>query len=88
MRGFCAIHHSIPNLFYVCKGDNRLKIFDVDFKSLRILDKMKWQAQKNKEAALTATETAELDLYEQLNNLIGLLKVRAFATLRQPTTEQ
>ncbi len=44
--------------------------------------------QKNKEVALTATETAELDLCEQLNNLIGLLKIRAHGTLRQPTTEQ
>ncbi len=44
--------------------------------------------QKNKEIALTATETAELDLYEQLNNIIGLLKIRAYGTLRQSTTDQ
>ena len=37
--------------------------------------------QKKREAALTPAETAELDLYEQLDTLIGLLKARAFATL-------
>jgi len=37
--------------------------------------------QKNREAALTLAETAELDLYEQLDTLMGLLKVRAYTAL-------
>jgi hypothetical protein len=61
----------------------------VDFKvSENSHNRLQLLLQKNKEAALTAAETAELDLYEQLNDLIGLLKVRAYATLRQPKTEQ
>ena len=39
--------------------------------------------QKNRETALTLPEIAELDLYEQLDTLIGFLKVRAYATLNQ-----
>jgi hypothetical protein len=38
--------------------------------------------QKNREVALTATETAEIDLYQQLDTLIGYLKIRAYATLQ------
>jgi hypothetical protein len=38
--------------------------------------------QKNREAALTATETAEIDLYQQLDTLIGFLKIRALTALR------
>jgi hypothetical protein len=38
--------------------------------------------EKNREAVLTATETAEIDLYEQLDTLIGFLKIRAYAALR------
>ena len=38
--------------------------------------------QKNCEAALTAAETAEIDLYEQLDTLIGFLKIRAYAELQ------
>ncbi len=38
--------------------------------------------QKNREAALTAAETAEIDLYEQLDTLIGFLKIRAYARLQ------
>jgi hypothetical protein len=61
----------------------------VDFKvSEDSQNRLQLLLQKNKEAALTAAETAELDLYEQLNDLIGLLKVRAYGTVRQPTTEQ
>jgi hypothetical protein len=37
--------------------------------------------EKNREAALTAAETAEIDLYEQLDTLIGFLKIRAYAAL-------
>lgn len=37
--------------------------------------------QKNRETALTPDETAELDLYEQLDTLMGLLKVRAYTAL-------
>jgi hypothetical protein len=42
--------------------------------------------QKNREAALTPAETAELDLYEQLDTLMGLLKVRAYTNL-SPTPQ-
>jgi hypothetical protein len=38
--------------------------------------------QKNREVALTAAETAEIDLYQQLDTLIGFLKIRAYATLQ------
>jgi hypothetical protein len=37
--------------------------------------------QKNRETTLNPSESAELDLYEQLDTLIGLLKVRAYTTL-------
>jgi arsenate reductase-like glutaredoxin family protein len=37
---------------------------------------------KNREAALTAAETAEIDLYEQLDTLIGFLNIRAYAALQ------
>jgi len=42
--------------------------------------------QKNRETALTPAETAELDLYEQLDTLMGLLKVRAYTALN-PTPQ-
>jgi hypothetical protein len=38
--------------------------------------------QKNREIALTTAETAEIDLYQQLDTLIGLLKIRAYAALQ------
>jgi arsenate reductase-like glutaredoxin family protein len=38
--------------------------------------------QKNREAALTAAETAEINLYEQLDTLIGFLKIRAYNALQ------
>ncbi len=38
--------------------------------------------QKNREIVLTAAETAEIDLYQQLDTLIGFLKIRAYATLQ------
>lgn len=37
--------------------------------------------QKNRETTLTPFESAELDLYEQLDTLMGFLKVRAYTTL-------
>lgn len=37
--------------------------------------------QKNRDTALSSAETVELDLYEQLDTLIGFLKVRAYTTL-------
>jgi len=37
--------------------------------------------QKNRDTALSSAETVELDLYEQLDTLIGFLKVRACTTL-------
>lgn len=42
--------------------------------------------QKNRETALTPAESAELDLYEQLDTLMGLLKVRAYTTFN-PTPQ-
>jgi arsenate reductase-like glutaredoxin family protein len=38
--------------------------------------------QKNREAALTAAETAEIDLYQQLDTLIGFLKIRAYTAIQ------
>jgi arsenate reductase-like glutaredoxin family protein len=38
--------------------------------------------QKNRQVTLTAVETAEIDLYQQLDTLIGYLKIRAYATLQ------
>ena len=37
--------------------------------------------KKNRDAELSLEEKGELDLYEQLNNLMGLLKARAFVSL-------
>ena len=37
--------------------------------------------QKNRESSLSIEEESELDIYEQLENLMGLLKARAFAEL-------
>lgn len=37
--------------------------------------------EKNREAALTPEENTELDLYEQLDTLISLLKIRAYAAM-------
>ncbi|MBE9140903.1 hypothetical protein IQ254_27510 [Nodosilinea sp. LEGE 07088] len=37
--------------------------------------------QKNRETTLSPAESAEIDLYEQLDTLMGLLKVRAYTTL-------
>jgi hypothetical protein len=39
--------------------------------------------QKNREAGLTAQEVAEMDLYEQLDTLMGFLKIRAHTSLNQ-----
>jgi hypothetical protein len=38
--------------------------------------------QKNREIDLTTAETAEIDLYQQLDTLIGFLKIRAYAALQ------
>jgi hypothetical protein len=38
--------------------------------------------QQNREATLTAAETAEIDLYQQLDTLIGFLKIRAYSALQ------
>jgi hypothetical protein len=38
--------------------------------------------QKNHELALTDAEISELDLSEQLDNLMGFLKIRARAALK------
>lgn len=37
--------------------------------------------EKNREATLTEAETAELDVYEQLEHMMILLKTRAYAEL-------
>jgi len=37
---------------------------------------------KNQDSGLTLAESSELDLYEQLDTLIGLLKVRAYESLK------
>jgi hypothetical protein len=37
---------------------------------------------KNRDAALTVAETAEIDLYEQLDTLIGFLKIRAYTAIK------
>lgn len=42
--------------------------------------RLKTLLQKNKENALTIAERAELDLHEQLDTLVGLLKIRAYGT--------
>jgi hypothetical protein len=36
--------------------------------------------EKNREAALSASETSELNLYEQLDSLMTMLKIRAYAS--------
>lgn len=38
--------------------------------------------QKNREAMLSSAEREELDLYEQLDALVGLMKARAFTMIR------
>ncbi|MFQ3614336.1 MAG: hypothetical protein SNJ68_11570 [Cyanobacteriota bacterium] len=52
------------------------KVLEAAQSRLRVL------LQKNCETTLTPTESAELELYEQLDVLIGLLKVRAYTSLR------
>ena len=42
--------------------------------------------QKSHNSSISTNEKEELDLYEQLDALVGLLKVKAFASLR-PTAE-
>jgi hypothetical protein len=39
---------------------------------------------KNREEALSATEEAELDIYEQLEHLMLLLKAKAYALVSRP----
>jgi hypothetical protein len=43
--------------------------------------------QKSRETALTPSETSELDLYEQLDSLMALLKIRAYAAIHQQNDE-
>jgi hypothetical protein len=55
----------------------------IDFKvSTASQSRLQTLLQKNREVALTAAETAEIDLYHQLDTLIGYLKIRAYATLQ------
>ncbi|HEY9652336.1 MAG TPA: hypothetical protein V6C95_16885 [Coleofasciculaceae cyanobacterium] len=44
-------------------------------------ERLRTLLDKNREATLTSSETAELDIYEQLNHLLILLKARAIASL-------
>lgn len=37
---------------------------------------------KNQDSSLTSAESSELDLYEQLDTLMGLLKVQAYKSLK------
>ncbi|MFM1843090.1 MAG: hypothetical protein RLZZ490_1832 [Cyanobacteriota bacterium] len=37
---------------------------------------------KNQDSGLTSAESSELDLYEQLDTLVGLLRVRAYESLK------
>lgn len=37
--------------------------------------------EKNLESALSASETSELDLYEQLDSLMAMLKIRAYVAI-------
>lgn len=41
--------------------------------------------QKNRDSTLTPEETAELNLYEQLDTLISFLKIRAYTSLNTPS---
>jgi hypothetical protein len=45
--------------------------------SLQAQERLRTLLEKNQEATLTAEETAELDVYEQLEHLMLLLKARA-----------
>ncbi len=60
----------------------------IDFKvSKRAQLRLQGLLQKNREASLNTTEKKELDLYEQLDTLVGLLKARAFAALGSAAAE-
>jgi hypothetical protein len=54
------------------------KVSDAAQARLRLL------LDKNREEALSATEEAELDIYEQLEHLMRLLKARAYALVSRP----
>jgi hypothetical protein len=55
----------------------------IDFKvSEASLSRLQTLLEKNREIGLTASETAEIDLYQQLDVLIGSLKVRAYAAFQ------
>ena len=43
--------------------------------------------QKSREIALSSSETSELDLYEQLDSLMALLKIRAYAAIHPQKDE-
>lgn len=45
--------------------------------SLQAQERLRTLLEKNREATLTVEETTELDVYEQLEHLMVLLKVRA-----------
>lgn len=55
----------------------------VTFKvSDRVQTRLQTLLAQNRQGALTASESAELDLYEQMDALIGLLKVTAYSNLQ------
>jgi hypothetical protein len=49
--------------------------------SLQAQERLRTLLEKNQEATLTAEETAELDVYEQLEHLMLLLKARAINSI-------
>jgi hypothetical protein len=44
--------------------------------------------QKNRDANLVSSEIAELNLYEQLDTLMAMIKVRAYTATKSPKTNQ
>ncbi|GBO55041.1 hypothetical protein APA_3091 [Pseudanabaena sp. lw0831] len=42
--------------------------------------------QKNRDVNLVSSEIAELNLYEQLDSLMAMMKIRAYAAIKSPKT--
>ncbi len=49
--------------------------------SLQALDRLETLLEKNRQGTLSSVETAELDLYEQLDGMIMSLKAKAYGTI-------
>lgn len=54
--------------------------------SSEVQDRLRLLLDKNREGTLTASESAELDVYEQLDHLMVLMKARAIAAGRSDGT--